>query len=352
MTKASSSSWYLLWLRACMAGVFLMIAIGGFTRLSGSGLSIIEWKPIVGTLPPLSSTAWQEEFGKYNTSPEYQKVNFDISLRRFQFIYMVEYVHRLVGRLVGLIFLIPLAFFWIRRTLSQVQKRFFILLTLIGISQGFMGWYMVKSGLVNDPMVNPTRLTAHLLIATVILILFYKEALQTLHVKKQPRTQHKEVSSTRRHPILSRIGFMVSICTLAYGGLVAGHKAGLIYNTFPLMNGAIFPSSEWQPALALGNLYKSPAIVQFVHRALALLTFAIGIILAMKNINLKTCVTRYGFFSSSLLLLACLLLQLTLGILTLIRSAPLSLALAHQLLGIIVVMLFFRIWFTQMKLKL
>ncbi|MAP25039.1 MAG: heme A synthase [Rickettsiales bacterium] len=333
----TTSPLYLPWLRLCMAGVFLMIAIGGFTRLSGSGLSIVEWKPIVGTLPPLSHQAWQGEFSKYKASPEYQQVNFDISFRRFQFIYMVEYIHRLVGRLVGLLFFLPLAFFWIRGSLSTFQKRYFITLTFIGISQGFMGWYMVKSGLVDDPMVNPARLTAHLLIATLILTLFYHEVLRVCHhskIKKHSQN-HKRTSN------LALIGFIASVCTLTYGGLVAGHKAGLIYNTFPLMDGSLIPTDQWIANKGLANLYQNPAIVQFIHRILAFITFGLGLMVARNNLKSKTAHSK-SLFIGSLLLISALVMQLLLGILTLLHSVPLSLALAHQLLGIIVVMLFFR----------
>ena len=336
---------YLLWLRLCMAGVFLMIAIGGFTRLSGSGLSIVEWKPIVGTLPPLSHQAWQDEFSKYKASPEYQQVNFDISFKRFKFIYMVEYIHRLVGRLVGLLFFLPLAFFWLGGHLSTFQKRYFTALTLTGISQGFMGWYMVKSGLVDDPMVNPARLTAHLLIATLILTLFYREVLRTCrHGKIKKHLQNNKLLSN-----LALIGFIASVCTLTYGGLVAGHKAGLIYNTFPLMNGSLIPTDQWIASKGLANLYQNPAIVQFIHRILAVITFGLGFLITHKNLNSVNTHLK-PLFIGSLLLSIALIMQLLLGILTLLHSVPLSLALAHQLLGIVVVMLFFRNLFLSRSL--
>lgn len=329
---------YVLWLRACLCAVFLMVAIGGYTRLSGAGLSIVEWKPLVGAIPPLSTSAWQEEFVKYQASPEFQKVNFDMTLSEFQWIYFVEYFHRLVGRLVGILFFIPLVLFWRQGTFSGVQKRRFMGISLLGALQGFMGWYMVKSGLIHEPMVSPIRLTGHLLLAVCILSLLYWELLETL----AKRSVQKSTSADHCFSFwVLCLGFL----TLVYGGLVAGHKAGLVYNTFPLMEGHLFPIHEWRPELGLLNLYQNPVVVQFIHRVLAVTLFVMGGFLSVRLLKRPS----GELFWPAVTLVVGLCAQVTLGILTLLFYVPLSYALLHQLMGIIVFMLLLRAYFKVYK---
>ncbi len=318
-----------------MGAVFLMVAIGGYTRLSGAGLSIVEWRPVVGTFPPMSQAAWQEEFEKYKTSPEFKQVNFDMSYQAFQRIYFIEYFHRLVGRLVGLLFFVPLLVFWLRGQLSKGQKHLFLGASFLGCLQGFMGWYMVKSGLVKDPQVSPIRLTGHLLLAVAIMGLFYWEILRVL-------APHAFEKNKKRFSRLSFAAVCLGGLTLVYGGFVAGHKAGLIYNTFPLMDGSFFPEGGWQTDLGVLNLYQNPVVVQFIHRVLALATFCVGGFLGIRLLNDTP---GKSLNNPAFVVLGALVLQVTLGIVTLLLHVPLEYALLHQLMGIILFMILLRVFY-------
>ncbi len=315
------------WLIGCMLGVLLMVVVGGYTRLSGAGLSITEWKPIVGTLPPLSESAWQAEFIKYKASPEYQQVNQGLSFHHFKFIYAVEYLHRLLGRLLGLWFLLPLLCFWRRKHLDTNEKRGLIFIGLVGLLQGGMGWYMVKSGLVNVPYVSPIRLSIHLLFAVTLLCLFYR-----LWLKRMGSVVAVSYCQ-RRHAIVC---FVLALLTLFYGGLVAGHKAGLIYNTYPLMNGSFLPIEIKGAAPLWYKALYEPAVVQWIHRWLAF-------VLLLMTMGLIKRYSQFKAFKNTGLMAGGLIgVQVSLGILTLVYAVPLKLALLHQLFGVSLVVLLFQ----------
>ena len=226
-----------LWLLACCAMIFAMVVIGGVTRLTESGLSITEWKPIIGVVPPLSAAEWQEAFAKYQQIPEYKVKNAGMSLAEFREIFWWEYVHRLWGRLIGAVYLLPFLVFlakgWINRRVAwQVAGIFFL-----GALQGALGWYMVKSGLVDRLDVSPYRLTAHLGLALLIYAATYWTALDLL-----APASRAHLATTIRH---SRAALGVAVLvflTMLAGGFVAGNDAGLVYNTFPLMDGALVPA--------------------------------------------------------------------------------------------------------------
>jgi len=300
-----------------------MIIVGGATRLTHAGLSIVEWKPITGIIPPLNQAQWLIEFEKYQQFPEYKLINKGMSLSSFQFIYFMEYAHRLLGRLLGLWFMIPLVFFWMQKRLTFKIKQRAIIALLLGLAQGFMGWYMVKSGLAKDPSVSHYRLTVHLTLAIGLYALLFWTALQLIHIP--PRTSDKT-----EPPIIGCLSLLscgAITLTILYGGLVAGLKAGLIYNTFPLMEGQFIPA-EWafhQPIWI--NFLENAALVQWMHRWLALSTVGLVLYTAWKTVTLSpnkhTHTTAYIFASISLL-------QATLGVLTLLFQVPVSLGTFHQ----------------------
>jgi cytochrome c oxidase assembly protein subunit 15 len=308
------------WLLACCALVFAMVVVGGVTRLTHSGLSIVEWQPIVGTLPPLDEAQWTETFAKYQLTPEYRKVNHAMSLDEFKGIFWWEYFHRLLGRLIGLAFLLPLLWFWrcghIDRPLTLKLAGIFVL----GGLQGAMGWYMVKSGLVDDPRVSQYRLTAHLAIALAIYAAMLWTALGLLY----PGV------ARGRQPGLRRFSWVIT-ALLAYmvitGGFVAGIRAGRAYNTFPLMNGHWVPPEIFLLEPWYLNFFNNMATVQFDHRLGAwLLAFLVPWFWLKARRLAPDARTRLALY----LLLALLALQIALGIATLLLVVPVTLGAAHQ----------------------
>ncbi len=227
------------WLLACCALVFAIVVVGGVTRLTHSGLSITEWQPIVGTLPPLSDADWDAAFSKYRQTPEYLQVNKGMTLPEFQRIFWWEYFHRLLGRLIGFAFLVPFLWFLARRTIPPGHGVRLAVIFALGAAQGALGWYMVESGLVDDPRVSQFRLTAHLGLAFLIFAAMFWTALSLL---APPRTRTQVAAPSARF-CPSRVPLAVFVQVLS-GGMVAGIRAGLAYNTFPLMNGAWVPAGD------------------------------------------------------------------------------------------------------------
>ena len=316
MTK--SFSWLSLWLTVCLVTIMGIVLLGGYTRLSGAGLSIVEWKPISGILPPLNTEEWQHEFTQYQKTPEFSHVNMDMSLSAFKGIFWVEYLHRLLGRLIGLLFFIPFVFFWVKGALIKPMIYSFLWIGVLGSCQGFMGWYMVKSGLVKDPFVSPLRLMVHFLLAVWILGLLFRILLRL-----------KEKTSLLAPHFHKYTVFVLTLLliTMGYGALVAGLKAGLIYNTFPLMNGEILPEDAWYYHPLWKNFLENPTMVQFIHRAFSVLTFAsIG---GLAYIGFRSSALK-SLRSALILTLFIACMQIFLGITTLLLQVPLPFALAHQ----------------------
>jgi cytochrome c oxidase assembly protein subunit 15 len=314
-----------------------MIMLGGATRLTHSGLSIVEWKPITGIIPPLSHGQWLVEFDKYKQFPEYNLVNQGMSLSSFQFIYLMEYTHRLLGRLIGLWFLIPLAIFWIRGNLTTMLKKRASLALFLGLSQGILGWFMVKSGLVKDPSVSHYRLTAHLALAIAVYGLLFWTALQLMAAQFKSESQESPVIQK-----LCLISCIFISVTILYGGLVAGLKAGLIYNTFPLMEGQFIPG-EWafyKPVWL--NFFENAAMVQWTHRWVAISTFALILFTSWKirSLSNNQHVRAFAFYFA---LVGSI--QATLGILTLLLQVPVSLGTLHQGTAIILLSLGLYLYF-------
>ena len=316
------------WLALSAAMVFVMVVIGGVTRLTESGLSIVEWQPLAGALPPLSETAWQALFEKYRQFPEYQQINAGMSLADFKGIFWLEYIHRLWGRLIGLVFALPAIFFivkgWLRgKLLAQV-----VVLFILGGAQGALGWFMVKSGLVNDPRVSPYRLTAHLMLALAVYGWLLWLALGRLRPNDGWTAVEGGFSPIARklrafmHPLA-----LLVVLTIASGGFVAGLDAGLTYNTFPLMDGRFLPEGYATLSPFWHNLFENIPAVQFNHRWLATSTAFLLIALALYA---KSKPLPQAARNATSALLAMALIQPALGIATLLTVVAIPLAALHQ----------------------
>ena len=296
------------WLILCAAMVFAMVVVGGVTRLTHSGLSMVEWRPLAGALPPLSQADWQELFLKYQQTPEFRMVNHAMDLDGFKTIFWWEYVHRLLGRTIGLVFLLPFAFFLVRRRLGKPLLWKLSGIFLLGALQGALGWYMVASGLVDDPRVSHFRLTAHLGVALAIFAAEMWVAFDLLVPKKHPRK------------LLETILPLLVFAMALTGGMVAGLRAGYAYNTFPLMNGALVPPETFLLEPWWRNFAYNMAAVQLAHRC-GFWLLAVLVPLAW---------WRGRGTPAANLLLGLFVLQAALGISTLLLGVPLALAAAHQ----------------------
>ena len=355
-----------VWLFGCCALIFLMVIVGGITRLTLSGLSITEWKPAIGIIPPLSAADWAAEFAKYQKVPEYQALHFAMGLDEFKSIYYWEYFHRLLGRLIGLAFAVPLVWFAMRR---QLPRRLVLPLAgilLLGAAQGALGWYMVESGLADRVEVSQYRLTAHLALALAIYAAILWTALGLLSSRPEdpsppfrgeregpaPTAREGEVGTDRlsgsphHSPTLSasrggegtprttalwrRAGEIVIALvalTILAGGFVAGTRAGLTYNTFPLMDGRLVPAGYDRLHPFYLNWFENIAAVQFNHRLLAVTTAAA--VLLLWAAGLRSRLARPARMALHALL-AVAVAQVGLGISTLLLVVPIPLAAAHQ----------------------
>ena len=326
-----------LWLLVCCAMVFGAVVIGGITRLTDSGLSITQWQPLMGALPPLGVAEWARVFALYQTSPQYAEINAGMTLADFKLIFWWEWVHRLWGRLIGVVFLLP--FLWFVAT-GQVNRRLggrLVLLFILGGLQGALGWYMVQSGLVDDPTVSQYRLTAHLALALVILAAMLITALRLLFPSADP------VADIRRGNLraLSAVATWALAITILSGGFMAGTDAGLTYNSFPLMDGDLLPEGYFLVEPWYANPFENITAIQFNHRWLAMATFAVIIALWWRS-RWVVLLPRARRLANALAVLA--LGQVVLGIATLLLAVPVTLAAAHQANA--VVLLSAMVWFT------
>jgi heme a synthase len=308
------------WLKWVALMIFIMVIIGGATRLTDSGLSITEWEPIMGAIPPLSAADWDLAFEKYKQIPEFKVQNSQMTMSEFQFIYWWEWVHRFWGRLIGLAFVVPfLAFAAMRRLNLGLSVKLLILLVLGG-AQGALGWYMVKSGLVNRIDVSQYRLAAHLTLAAFLFA-------AVLWVSWSVRTRHSLFASGIHGPValLLFIGVMAQV---AGGGLVAGLDAGEGYQTWPKMDGAWIPNGLDVMQPVWKNWFENALSVQFNHRMLAYGLLVLAAVHALWSFRSASMLLAYGIFA-----------QAGLGIMTLLMKLPLAMALSHQALGMIIVAL-------------
>ena len=311
------------WLLACCALVFAIVVVGGITRLTHSGLSIVEWQPLVGAIPPLDAAQWEETFAKYRATPEFRLRNHDMTLEGFKSIFWWEYFHRLLGRIVGAVFLVPFAYFLWRRAIPPPLAWKLAGIFALGGLQGALGWYMVKSGLVDDPRVSSVRLAAHLGLAFLIYAGILWLALGVSR-RSEPRAQAHAPGAL----VLVALVFVMVIS----GALVAGIRAGLAYNTFPLMNGHWIPPETFVIDPWWKNFVYNMATVQLVHRTFFWL-LAVLVPLAWWR-------GRHTLAANALL--AAFVLQASLGIATLLLGVPVGFGSAHQ--GGAVVLLAAALW--------
>jgi len=334
----------MIWYGSGAVLIILTLIIGGVTRLTDSGLSIVEWKPILGIIPPTSEAQWQEAFDQYRQYPEYQQRNLGMSLSEFQFIYFWEYLHRMAGRAVALVFFVPFAMFLWFRSFDRRQTRRALLLLALGASQGLMGWYMVQSGLVDQPWVSHYRLAAHLMLAILLFICCIWFAMD-LRARIRWKDGDRQVESGTLRKLLWGVVVLVAI-QIVWGAFVAGLKAGHLYNTFPLMNHGIFPSGMWQLDPWNRNLLDNPGTVQWVHRWL-------GVVITMVVIGLWASVRkkkRYRTASRWAVGLNVLVLfQVLLGIVTLLLHVPLFAAVLHQVVAALLLG-YLIIWIHQLRI--
>ncbi|HJD56388.1 MAG TPA: COX15/CtaA family protein [Rickettsia endosymbiont of Pyrocoelia pectoralis] len=314
------------WLFVSCIMVVAMIVIGGITRLTNSGLSIVEWRPVTGILPPFSLEAWKAEFAKYKAFPEYSLINYGMTLSEFKFIYLLEFVHRLLGRVTGLIYILPLIYFYFKGSIKNRDSHYYIIALLLFFVQGFMGWYMVKSGLVSNPAVSHFRLAFHLIIAVIIYHLLFYQLIKN----------HCDILLTSSQTNLKLpLVFCVSAIIIIYGqiflgALVAGLDAGLIYNDFPLMGDNFIPLEIKDNFLDLKNLY-DPVFVQFMHRLGGYSMFIITVALIISLLKIK----HPKLNKVALYLAIAVLAQLSTGIITLLYAVPVIVASIHQFFAIV-----------------
>ncbi|KPK12674.1 MAG: heme A synthase [Acidithiobacillales bacterium SG8_45] len=311
-----------IWLFVVAALIFSMVVLGGVTRLTRSGLSMVEWAPIMGVVPPITEAQWQETFDKYKQFPEYQKINKGMSVHEFKSIFWFEYSHRLLGRTIGLAFLIPFIFFVVRKQIEKQDVPKYLLMFVLGGLQGLLGWYMVKSGLVNRPHVSQYRLTAHLVAAIAI----YSYILWVAWGLIVPK---RDAEATRLRS-LRNLGIGLTgliILMIVSGGFVAGTKAGLAYNTFPTMNGYWVPEGLYAMQPWWLNWFENATTIQFNHRLIAwILILAVPAYWFHARRHAPDEATRLALH----LLLAMLAIQVVLGITTLLHAVPVALGAAHQ----------------------
>jgi len=316
-----------IWLLTVAALVFAMVLVCGATRLTESGLSITEWQPVAGTLPPLSAAQWQAQFDKYKTIPQYQTLNPGMSLDAFKTIFWWEWTHRMLGRLIGVAFLLPfLWFLWRGRVAPGLRPRLWMIFGL-GAFQGAVGWWMVASGLAERIEVSQYRLAFHLTLAGVI----YAALVWTA----QGRAPGSGTPAPARLRSSAKVLLVLVLVQIYLGALVAGLRAGLIYNTWPLIDGQLVPAASqllfnepwWR------NLFENPLTVQFDHRLVAYALLATAILHA---VDATRTLPRGAAVRGALALACAVTLQAALGIATLLEQAPLGLALMHQAMAMIV----------------
>lgn len=323
-----------IWLLICCGLVFAMVVLGGVTRLTGSGLSMVDWRPIMGWLPPLSDAAWQRTFEMYQQSPEFLKVNSHMDVNDFKGIFWFEYLHRLLGRTIGLVFAAPFVFFVVKGYIAKREWPKYVLMFVLGGLQGVLGWYMVKSGLIDNPRVSHYRLTAHLVSAFLIYSTMFWVALSLLH----PRLDGERHSWFNKTALLT---CLISL-TIISGGFVAGLKAGEIYNTFPMMGAYWIPPGLTALEPLWRNVFDNITTVQFDHRVLAIITFLLitAYWLRSRNAGLPA---RSRKAAAGVMTIA--VIQVSLGISTLILSVPTLLAASHQ--AVAMLLLSFALYLTH-----
>ena len=331
MLKNNPFKSVVIWLLTGCLLIFLMVVIGGITRLTNSGLSMVDWKLIMGMVPPLNEQEWIETFNKYKQFPEYQQVNYSFTLAEFKSIFFWEYLHRLIGRLIGMVFIFPFIYFLIKKKITGKLISKCLIILGMGAFQGFLGWWMVKSGLVDDPDVSHYRLAVHLIAAFLTFAYTLWVALDLTY----KNVQRNDIRFMRNWLIVL---FIVTVAQIVYGAFVAGLNAGFIMNTWPKMGDSWIHESVTAISPIWENFINGLGGVQFVHRYLALIVVGIVVLLLLRG-------TKYSLNNiqskSLMILIVIVFVQFLLGIFTLLLAVPIWLGVAHQvgaflLLGAIV----------------
>jgi cytochrome c oxidase assembly protein subunit 15 len=323
--QTASSGAIRTWLFAVAALIAAMVLVGGATRLTESGLSIVEWKPVTGALPPLGQSAWEQAFEAYKLIPQYRQLNAGMSLSDFKTIFWWEWSHRMLGRVIGAVYLLPFLYFLWRSGMSAELRRRLWLIFGLGALQGAVGWWMVASGLSERVEVSQYRLAAHLVLALLIFAAIVW-TLRRLGDRPPPRV-------SARMKVTGGLLVVLTFVQLYLGALVAGLRAGLVYNTWPMIDGGFIPSSArlWFETPWWRNLFDNALTVQFEHRMTA---YALFLLAAFHAIDLLRAKAPPAAIAGALWLLAAVTLQAVLGILTLLNQVPILLALSHQAVAI------------------
>ncbi len=313
--------------RAVMAWLFVfafivafLVVFGGFVRLTRSGLSIVEWNPVSGVVPPVGDQAWQEEFAKYQLTPEFQKINTNMTLEEYKFIFYMEWIHRFIARLAGLAYAVPVFYFFFKKQIPKGERGVYVVMGLLFIGQAFMGWFMVASGLVDRPAVSHFRLTIHLLFALSLFALALWTGLG--HRFGFPDTTQKADWSAVSKWTLA--GTVILLIQITYGGMTAGLKAGHVSDTWPLMLGKLVPPNLFNSAV---KFLENPQTIVFVHRWFA---FAGLVVVPLAYSVAKKKGLPRDLLNGLLVTLGLTVLQITLGIFTVLMRVDITLALLHQ----------------------
>ena len=310
------------WLLFMFFLVSSMIVVGGLTRLTDSGLSITEWEIFKGFLPPLTNETWNEYFNSYKKIPEFELQNFTMNLNEFKFIFWWEWAHRFFGRLIGLFFLVPLIYFSVKIGFKKLTNLHLIFLLIC--FQGFLGWYMVKSGLVNNVDVSHFRLSIHLLFAFIILSLIFWNFLGLMYLREKDKKMKN---------LLPEIFIITIFLQIIFGAFVSGMDAGKIYNTWPLMGNSYFPDDNKMINLFKFSAFSDPSLVQYLHRNMAYLILALYVIIAFVIYKKKI----VFLFKPIIILGFTIFLQILLGIFTLLSGAAIFISSLHQFSSILLI---------------
>ena len=335
--EVKTNSFFIYWLVATLILVFFIIMVGGLTRLTNSGLSIIEWELFKGILPPLNDSSWILYFEKYKTIPQYKLVNFNITLKEFKVIFYWEYFHRFLARLVGLFFLIPLIYFFFTKKIKQYYINNCLVIFFLILLQGIIGWYMVKSGLVHDVTVSHYRLSLHLIFAIIIISSLFWLIKNTLENK------NKKFFKLSKDYLPYQFLLLLIFIQIILGAFVSGLDAGRLYQTWPLMGDSFFPNDVIIENHQNFFEFNNHSLVQFYHRSVAYLiliyVFFLSILIFKKEKKI--------LYNPLKVLIFVIISQVILGILTLLSGLNIFLASAHQIMGVILVFSVINLYYFQ-----
>ena len=325
-----SDSFFSKWYAYGIVLMVVMIAIGGITRLTDSGLSMVDWQPVAGILPPITNNDWEEEFNHYKQYPEYKEINLDMTLSEFKIIFFWEYLHRMVGRLIGLFFIIPLVYMLYKKRISKNDLKVVSTIILLIISQGLLGWYMVMSGLSQNPFVDHIRLMLHFMMAMILVSYTYLQ-----YLKKSSLNSKKFLMSHKS----TLLFFIIVLIQIIFGTFTAGLKAGYIFNTYPLMNNSFFPYQIlYNSSLGFfNNIINNLPTVQYIHRTIGLIILFWAIYIIIQAYKEK------DEYLDEFKLSTIIIIQFLLGVLTLLTSVNIYIALLHQINATFIIILFVKL---------